>query len=124
MKAGKYMSKALKATWTVEAPVDTTSTFDAEKVISEVLGKEIMEAVDREVITEITIESYRSQGWTEIALDYPHMIDLIELVYKIDHWCKANLQDEYKFIHHDAKAKFLCFFKDKSDASWFTLRWL
>ena len=32
-KTGKYMAKALKASWTVQAPVDLSSTFDAEKEI-------------------------------------------------------------------------------------------
>jgi hypothetical protein len=96
-------SRALKATWTVEAAQDLKSTHNVD--IEAEIARAIQEEIDREIMVNILM----SQGWTEVVIGRQTVVDT--------NWCKNYIKKPFKQYDH------CWYFEDERDANFFTLKW-
>jgi hypothetical protein len=96
-------SRALKATWTIEAAQDLKSNHgvDLEAELSKMLAEEIRREQIKEMCERLSWTRVTVNNWQQIGSD----------------WCKKYIKHKYQNLGNT------WYFEDERDATYFSLTW-
>lgn len=96
-------SRALKATWTIEAAQDLkhNHSIDLEAELSKMLAEEIRREQLKEMCERLSWTRVTVNNWQQIGTD----------------WCEKYIKHRYQALEN------YWYFEDERDANFFTLSW-
>jgi hypothetical protein len=97
---------------TTQWVIDKVKDLHVEDDLIEILGREIQQEIDNEIM----LDYYSQSLWVQIKLprfnDRKHAVD-------IQRWCDENI-DEHEYANFGSTFVF----KNGKDAEWFALKWM